>query len=99
MASRLSPAKRRCYRFILKYKAEHDGNSPTIREIGEGCGVSSTSTVRFHLIGLERMGLIRSFHGANKTRKIEVVGGEWLPPRVREFSDTETRKLLAVVMS
>ena len=34
------------YRFIVEFKREHDGNSPTYREIMESCGVSSTVSRR-----------------------------------------------------
>ena len=76
----LSPNKQKVYQFIKAYKKAHDGNSPTIREIGDGCGINSTSTVRFYLCGLERLGLIRRSDVSGRTRAIEVVGGKWIAP-------------------
>jgi SOS-response transcriptional repressor LexA len=73
----------KAFDFIVAYKREHDGNSPTMREIMVGCQISSTSMVSFYLDQLEAMGFIRrperemgNFSAAN----IEVVGGEWSFP-------------------
>lgn len=74
------PAVERVYKFIVSYKKIHDGNSPTIREIGDACGISSTSVVVYWLIRLEDQGLIRRPEppvGNRYATKIEVVGGEW----------------------
>lgn len=66
------------YRFIVDYKAQHDGNSPTIRQIQRACGVNSTSVVVSLLDNLELQGLIRRpRNGTDKSRNIEVVGGAW----------------------
>ena len=66
------------YRFIVDYKAQHDGNSPTIRQIQRACGVNSTSVVVSLLNNLELQGLIRRpRNGTDKSRNIEVVGGTW----------------------
>jgi len=61
------------YNFIVKFKKEHDGNSPTIREIGTACGVSSTSAVVYILKILARQERITLWG----TRGITVVGAEW----------------------
>ena len=61
-------------RFLVDYKREHDGNTPTKREIAEGCCVS-TSSVNYHLIRLEIANRIHiSGEGCSN---IEVVGGAW----------------------
>ena len=66
------------YRFIVDYKAQHDGNSPTLRQIQRACGVNSTSVVVSLLNNLELQGLIRRpRNGTDKSRNIEVVGGAW----------------------
>jgi len=70
----------RVYDFIVTYKKEHDGNSPTIREIGEACRISSTSVVVYWLKRLEDQELIRRPEpefGNRYSVKIEVVGGCW----------------------
>jgi SOS-response transcriptional repressor LexA len=75
------PMVEKVYEFIVKFKGGHDGNSPTIREIGDACGISSTSVVVYWLIRLEDQGLIRRPEppiGNRYACKIEVVGGEWV---------------------
>lgn len=64
------------FKFIRSYKCSHDGNSPSLREIMEMCGISSTSVVHYHLDILEQEGRIRL--KGFKIRQIEVVGGEWV---------------------
>jgi repressor LexA len=60
--------------FIVRYKSEHDGIPPTIREIAEGMGMSSTSTVVYYLTRLAKDGKIQMMAGA---RGIMVTGGQW----------------------
>lgn len=68
------------YEFIVQFKIEHDGNSPTYREIMAATGLSSSSTVAYYLNQLEEAGfIIRSMQGGN-SRVIEVPGGFWVPP-------------------
>jgi SOS-response transcriptional repressor LexA len=69
------------FRFILEFKWAHDGNSPTIREIKEGCEMSSTSYVMFILRRLESRGLIECPH-FGKNRMIVVSGGRWTHERL-----------------
>lgn len=70
--------------FIIGYKVEHDGMSPTVKEIGAQVGISSTSVVCYHLDLLEADGRIRRPFG--KARGIEVVGGRWVAPVELEHS-------------
>ena len=63
------------FAFILKYKMEHDGNSPSFREIGDESGISSTSMVQYYLDILEREGLLTLERGVN--RMISITGGQW----------------------
>jgi len=49
--------QRRILEVISEYAAEH-GYPPSVREIGERVGLSSSSTVQSHLKTLERRGLI-----------------------------------------
>jgi SOS-response transcriptional repressor LexA len=69
--------QQRVYHFIVQYKKGHDGNSPTIREIMDGCELTSTSLVRYYLIELARHGLIR-MPEKGAAAKIEVIGGYWM---------------------
>ena len=62
------------FHFIISYKTENDGLSPTYREICEECGISSTSVVRYHLLKLEQEGKIAF---GKKKRGIKIIGGEW----------------------
>ena len=55
---------------------EYRLNSPTIREIQRGCGISSTSMVEYYLDTLICERRIE-FTWASGTRKILVRGGEW----------------------
>lgn len=64
---------RAVFAFVVKYKREHDGIAPTLREIGAAVGISSSSVTNYHLNRLELDGLIRRPYGA--TRAIEIVGG------------------------
>jgi SOS-response transcriptional repressor LexA len=70
-----NPTRDQVFEFIVEYKREHDGISPSVREIAEGC-VLSESTVKYHLLKLEneRRILVKG------RRAIEVVGGEWNLP-------------------
>lgn len=61
--------------FIVKFKRENDGNSPTVREIALRCDVSSTSVVNHHLQKLEQVGLIS--RSPESARAIRVTGGRW----------------------
>jgi hypothetical protein len=67
------------YDFICDFKRDHDGNSPSFREIGRGCSISSTSLVNYYLnklIDQERV------YVDLDTRKIVVCGAQWLDPEV-----------------
>ena len=54
--------------FIKRYKYQNTGRSPTVREIGDNCGISSTSVVRDILIRLKRARLIVDFEGQRNIR-------------------------------
>lgn len=55
--------------FLTDYQAAQ-GCPPTVREIGEGCGIPSTRSVSDYLKGLERAGLIR--RRGHRSRGIEL---------------------------
>ncbi len=64
------------FQFIVRYKRDHDGLSPAIKDIAEGCALHE-STVRYHLMKLQIEDRIRVLG----RRAIEVTGGVWdLPP-------------------
>jgi DNA-binding MarR family transcriptional regulator len=67
--------------FIVAFKREHDGLSPTFREIAKGMNYGTT-TINYHLGELESRGLI-AFLGSSeyrrdsRSRAIMVKGGRW----------------------
>ncbi|MBN2305070.1 MAG: helix-turn-helix transcriptional regulator [Anaerolineae bacterium] len=61
-------------RYIIAFKRDHDGLTPTGREIAGEVSIAE-STVRYHLQRLQNDGAIRL-----SRRGITVVGGEWFPP-------------------
>lgn len=67
------------YDFIIKRKKQHDGNSPSVREIARHCDIPSTSIVNYHLGKLAEQGLIE-LSGNGKARMIIVTGGQWVAP-------------------
>ncbi|MGA2504236.1 MAG: hypothetical protein ABSG01_09120 [Anaerolineales bacterium] len=84
------PREVRVFAFIVSYKQNHDGNSPTIREIGEAVGVNSTSLVLFYLNKLEKQGRIRRPEpkiGERFAANIEVIGGKWDAPASHSKED------------
>lgn len=64
-----SETRNSIFRFIVRYISEH-AFSPSIREIGRGVGIASTSTVYHHLKKLEEDGLLELRSG--KRRAIRV---------------------------
>ena len=62
------------YKFIVKFKRDHDGVAPTIQEICDELRWASKNTGAHALDILEERGLIRLGNGA---RMIEVIGGSW----------------------
>lgn len=70
----LRTSRQRIYDYIVEYKRGHDGNSPSLREIGEACHLV-ISVVKSHLDRLERDGWINRI--SKESRGIEVVGGQW----------------------
>lgn len=60
---------------IVAYKRTHNGNSPSIREIGEAMGIGSTSLIFTYLTHLREEGRIE--YDPVISRSITVVGSEW----------------------
>src|SRR4051812_10032182 len=55
---KLSERQKRILDFVARYTGDH-GYPPSIREIGQAVGITSTSVVDYNLKALERSGLIR----------------------------------------
>jgi repressor LexA len=73
MADALNPRQREILEFLRDHKRSH-AYPPTVREIGQAVGLSSSSTVQNHLNALEQKGFIR--RDPTKSRTVEVVGDE-----------------------
>lgn len=73
---RLGTRTANVYHYIIKFKAEHDGVPPTIREIRDNTSHTSTSTVDYDLNKLEQAGLITRIRGG----AIMVSNGRWQEP-------------------
>ena len=70
-AKSLSAKQSSILHFIRDFIREHD-YPPSIRDIQDGCGISSTSVVDYNLKALERLGYIR--RDREVSRAIELVG-------------------------
>ena len=57
MAKPRPKRRQRLLEYIEAY-CDREGHAPTIREMAEGAGISSTSVVNYHLKALESVGLI-----------------------------------------
>jgi repressor LexA len=79
VARKLSERQQKILRYIQDY-VEERGYPPSIREIGERVGISSTSVVDYNLRALERDGLIR--RDREVSRGLGVVGGSQKPTRI-----------------
>lgn len=77
--ARLSTIKVKVYDFIVEFKKNHDGNSPSIREIGRAVGITSTSVTNYYLESLAGMEIIK-LKKQGSSRMISVSGGSWTPP-------------------
>src|SRR4051812_29911434 len=67
---KLTKRQQQIYDFIKRFT--HDkGYPPTVRDIGQAIGLSSSSTVHAHLANLERLGMLR--RDATKPRAMEVL--------------------------
>ena len=64
------------YDFIVKFKREHDGNSPSYREMMKGTGITSSS----HMQNMIHRLINRGWISWNSTRDITIIGGSWSPP-------------------
>lgn len=66
--------------FIIRYKIAHQGNTPSLEEISDGCGLSGKSHAKHHVDNLEDDGRI-----TRTGRNIEVPGAVWMIPNAREI--------------
>lgn len=62
-------------KFIKDYKAIHQGNTPTLREISDGCQLSSQGHALYHVEHLEKASRITRTGASG--RNIEIPGAVW----------------------
>ncbi|EMA6341674.1 MULTISPECIES: winged helix DNA-binding protein [Bacillus cereus group] len=60
---------------FIRDKVIENGYPPSIREIGEGIGIASSSTIHGHLLKLEEKGYIQRDH--SKPRAIKILINEF----------------------
>ncbi len=84
-----TPRQREILDFVNDHCDRH-GYPPTVREIGQAVGLTSSSTVHAHLGNLERLGLLR--RDPTKPRALELVGRE-RAAEVAEASPADVRVL------
>lgn len=67
-------------RYIIRYKTNSGGDSPTYREIMHACGITSQSIVAHNLARLEQRGYISRdlADSGPRHRRIAVTGGRWV---------------------
>lgn len=66
---------------FLDYLVDHAGQPPTMRQIAEMCGISSTSVVSHHVDTLIDEGwLVKIDDEKGYSRNITIPGGWWTPP-------------------
>ncbi len=71
MGTKLTPRQREILEYIRR-QIRDNGYPPSVREIGEAIGLSSSSTVHGHLARLEEKGYLR--RDPDKPRAIEITG-------------------------
>src|SRR4030088_2926899 len=73
MVEGLNPRQREILEFLRNHSRNH-AYPPTVREIGQAVGLSSSSTVQNHLNTLELRGFIR--RDPSKSRTVEIAKAE-----------------------
>lgn len=68
---KLTTRQQQIFEFIKRHTSEK-GYPPTVRDIGQAIGLTSSSTVHAHLANLERLGMLR--RDPTKPRAMEVIG-------------------------
>jgi repressor LexA len=72
--------------FILTHKKDK-GYSPTLREIGEGIGLKSSSSVHRYLEAMEDRGLIKRLYGS--ARAIEIIADQTSEVQILEGNEED----------
>lgn len=75
--------KQKILEFIISYIHIH-GYPPTVREIGDGVGLKSKSSVHAHLLRMQNDGMIETDAGTGSPRAIRVPGYKFVKEEVEE---------------
>src|SRR5574341_276459 len=78
MASKLTRRQQEILTFVRRFTETH-GYPPSVREIGQAMGLTSSSTVHSHLEALERKGFVR--RDPSKPRALEIMSNGHGPHR------------------
>lgn len=89
----MSKMQKQIYAYIAAFVAEQ-GYPPSVREIGEAVGLKSPSTVYFHLLHMEELGVIRK--GAGKGRAIQLVKPAEAKPEIDKEPEIPVGKVPVV---
>jgi len=73
----MNPSAARVLDYIVNYKAEHDGLSPTYENIAEHLGIVSKAYVSYLVAKLVKVDAVRLLRNGNRVNGIMVVGGQW----------------------
>src|SRR6476659_4648909 len=73
---KLTKRQQQIFDFIKRHTSEK-GYPPTVRDIGEAVGLTSSSTVHAHLANLERLGHLR--RDPTKPRALGIIGRDSAP--------------------
>src|ERR1700736_7061216 len=84
MAERATTDKQQRILDVIRQFTSDRGFPPSVREIGERVGLSSSSTVQSHLKTLERRGLLK--RDPTKPRALTAPRGEGEPPYVESIT-------------
>lgn len=72
--SSLSPAIKHLHILLFIYECSEKGHAPTIREIGQAVGISSTSVVNYNLSKLVHWGYIDRSHKRTRSVRLTEMG-------------------------
>ena len=79
-----SPSQRRrdILAYVIAYKSENQGRSPTVRQIGSATGISSNSIVVRYLGQLAARGYIEWIRDNGKVPDLRIPGAKWIAPEM-----------------
>lgn len=79
----MKATKQKILEFIVAYIQKHS-YPPTVREIGEGVGLKSTSSVQSHIVRMLDCGMIETDADPGSTRAIRVPGYKFVKEKALE---------------